>query len=150
MSPRVFVGSIIVGLLLLLYVASVIFAINIARCVAHTCGTLSIKDFHEGWSTAFTTVGGLVSALVISELALTKRKTMPSMQIAGAVAAIDPGKLVKLLSVAYVGVWLVAGLSAFIAGNLAYYNVFPLLTDMGKSWFGLAIAAAYAYFAIEP
>jgi len=26
----------------------------------------------------------------------------------------------------------------------------PAITDFGKAWFGLAIAAAYAYFGIDP
>ena len=46
-------------------------------------------------------------------------------------------------------VWLIAGLVAFIKGMYSP-NVLPPFTSVGQAWLGLAVAAAYAYFGLNP
>jgi hypothetical protein len=60
-------GSIIVIVLLILYVYSIGTAIDLAYS-----GTHPVEVLPEGISRTMATVGGLVSALVISQLAVTK------------------------------------------------------------------------------
>jgi len=49
----------------------------------------------------------------------------------------------------YVLVWLFSGLAAFPIGYLEYHCVVKTLTDLGSSWLGLVVAAAYAWLGIK-
>ena len=54
----------------------------------------------------------------------------------------------------YLIVWLLTGASAFLVGILWLDDTvaknFSVLVNLGSAWFGLAVAAAYAYLGIEP
>ena len=106
-------------------------------------------------STVLHTLQGLVSAIVIAILALTPPKQRLNLELfgvpAGAGVALD---IVQLVAVAYLLVWLLAGSSAFLYGTLflptGLEPKFQPLLDLGASWFGLAVAASYAFFGLKP
>lgn len=100
--------------------------------------------------TVLTLVGGLVSALVVAELAATKRGENPATRGLDAKASSGVKHLVTVLTGLYLLVWLVAGLSAFVVGFMQHPGVLQPLTDLGQAWLGLAIATVYAYFGINP
>ncbi|HET6449917.1 MAG TPA: hypothetical protein VFI08_01350, partial [Spirochaetia bacterium] len=50
----------------------------------------------------------------------------------------------------YIFVWLVLGLVALVVGVVVFPNVSKTLSNLGTAWLGVAVGAAYAYFAIRP
>lgn len=144
MSPKVLFGGIIVILLLVLYATSVGYAIWIVL------SDTSISKFSSGFSLVISTIGGLVSALVISELAITGTGETPGMRLLEQNASVDSQEILKVVTWTYLAIWLLAGLLSFIVGVMIYPDVLADLTTLGKSWLGLAAAAAYSYFALKP
>lgn len=147
---RLIFGGLIAIILLGLYVYSVVLAVMAVQClIAPGCQGYS-KDLNEGIVSVLNLVGGLVSALVIAELAVTD----PSGQPNGASLAINipaaTKKVVKLISTLYILVWVACGLASFVVGVLQHPNVVPALTTSAQSWLGLAVAAAYAYLGVRP
>lgn len=103
----------------------------------------------EGLIYVVTTVGGLVSALVIAVLSVTRPGGAPEM------AGFSPnGKWMRRLTNGvvslYLILWLIAGLSALVYGVMWYPGVLPTLSDIGTTWLGLAVSATYAYFGLNP
>jgi hypothetical protein len=113
------------------------------------CSTFTVSAFNDVMAQALSVIGGLVSAFIIAVLAVTKTGDAPvGSAIAQGVS--DRAKnLLKWVSGAYILVWLVAGLSAFMVG-MFHPSTLPALTNVGQSWLGLAVAAAYAYFGLSP
>lgn len=147
---RLIFGGLIAIILLGLYTYSVVLAIAAVQClIAPGCQGYS-KDLNEGIVSVLNLVGGLVSALVIAELAVTD----PSGQPTGASLAIDipatTKKVVRIISTLYILVWVACGLASFVVGVLQHPNVVPALTTSAQSWLGLAVAAAYAYLGLRP
>jgi hypothetical protein len=58
-------------------------------------------------------------------------------------------KLLIILTTTYVVAWLVCGLAAFVVGNILKPKKIQALTEYGKLWLGLAVAAAYSFFGIK-
>lgn len=146
---KLIVGGLVAVILLGLYVYSVIYGILVVQCVTTAgCTRYPLASYNDGMVQTLTTVGGLVSALVIAELAITK----PNDPVMGrALASGDPaGKrtAIKWITGAYLLVWVAAGLAAFVVGQMQHPKVLQPLTDMGLAWLGLAVAAAYAYLGI--
>lgn len=136
--------AILTFLMLVLYAAlvgSIVFK-------AYQCGG-NCADITQRTSIALNTVQSLVSALVISVLAITK----PGHPLTAKFMGI-PSPLVEKLAIAYVSTWLVVGGVAFVYGQFfmpeTQIKTFSVLVDLGAAWFGLAIAAAYAFLGIEP
>jgi hypothetical protein len=97
------------------------------------------------------TIGALVSAVVAAELAVTKRGEAPAGRAFGFTAPGEaPTDPAKWTALAYLVVWLVLGLLAVILGMIEYRVEVPKLIDFAKTWVGLALGAAYAYFGIDP
>src|SRR5688500_744265 len=100
-------------------------------------------------ASALSLIGGLIGALVISEVALT----VPGQ--ASAARALSPApsamstRLLKLVTLVYLIVWILCGLGALLIG-FRQPDAVAALTNLGESWFGLAIASGYAYFGIKP
>jgi len=98
---------------------------------------------------AVNSVQSLVSALVISVLAISKSEHSLNLQFLG-IASPQAEKV----AIAYVLTWLLVGSAAFVYGQFilpeAQIKMFSILVDVGTAWFGLAIAAAYAYLGIKP
>lgn len=137
--------------LLGLYVYAVQFAIAVVSCLETTgCSSHSVANFTEGFGTVITTVGGLVSALVISELAITEPGEVPVARVLGASPSTTASRTLKIVTASYLLIWLVTGLTAFIYGAMLHPGTLQALTDTGKAWLGLAVAAGYSYFALKP
>lgn len=143
-------GGLVAIILLGLYTYATVYAILAAMCLGNPpCGNYT-ADLNEGVVTVLNLVGGLVSALVIAQLAVTEPGTAPGAGLLGGENVADTTmKLVKVISVAYVAVWLACGLASLIVGYLQYPNVVSQLTANAKSWLGLAVAAAYSYLGVR-
>lgn len=104
---------------------------------------------NDGVIFVHTTVGGLISALVIAELAITKPGDTPGSRILDEYTSDRFKTNVARVTAIYLIVWLILGLSALIVGVMLYPDVSDTLSDTGTTWLGLAIAAGYSYFGIR-
>lgn len=103
-----------------------------------------------GYIYVLTTVAGLVSALVIAQLTVTSPGAVRS--IAG-YAPESRGAVITLNTIVaiYLIVWTLTGLSALVVGVMLYdSSANRTIADLGTTWLGLAVSAAYAYFGISP
>jgi hypothetical protein len=145
---RVF-GGLIAIVLLGLYTYAVGYAIEVVNCASTKgCQSPPVDYFTDGFALTMTTVGGLVSALVIAVLAVTKPGDAPVMHALGPSPSANAVSALKILTGAYLLVWVLVGLAAFVVGTMWHPGVLKPLTDLGQSWLGLAVAAGYAYFGI--
>jgi hypothetical protein len=143
-STRLVVGGIIAALFLGLFGYILIHAILYAQKLWPT--PPSADGFY-----LMNIIGGLVSAVVVAELALTATGGVPTGRTFAPEADADSaGPQPRRLAIIYVFVWLALGMAALLFGLLnRQVDVQPLI-DFAKTWVGLAIAAAYAYFGIQP
>lgn len=118
--------------------------VTLSGCTSHT-----VADFNDVMSQALSVIGGLVSAFIIAELAVTKSGDAPASRALAANASPRAKSILKWVSGLYILVWLVSGAYAFLIG-IEHPTALPVLTNVGQSWFGLAVAAAYAYFGLAP
>lgn len=93
-------------------------------------------------------LGGLVSALVVAELAIARPGEAPAARIIAANASARMQRRLRVVTTIYLIVWFVAGFAAFMIG-MSYPKALPPLTSVGQAWIGIAIAAAYAYFGVD-
>ena len=91
---------------------------------------------------------GLVSALVIAELATTKPGEEPTLRVAAKLEGRISKNLMMWTSRLYILAWLLFGGIAFLV-SLHYPNASPTLSSIGQSWFGLAVVSGYAYFGLN-
>lgn len=103
-----------------------------------------MEPFSDGLIYIVTTIGGLVSALVISRLTLSDPKETP--------VVLSQRKIQwkTFLELAYLLVWLLAGLSALVVGVIVRPEVSNTLSDIGTTWLGLAVASGFSYFGLRP
>lgn len=151
LSQKTIFGGVIAVILLGLYVYTVIVALAVTSCLAKgdECTSLTKDSFTSGMSTTLAMVGGLVSALVIAELAITKPGEVPVARALDENPTAQSETILKITTSLYLLIWIIFGLLAFIIGFLQYPGFLQPLTDLGQSWFGLAVAAAYAYLGIN-
>lgn len=144
-------SSLVVSVLLVIYVWLIWRGLNVIACIEDSgCAALSQTDFNDRMASSLALVNGLVSALVVSELAVTEPGKVPLAPFATQEMIQKIGKPVKLLAGLYLIVWLVAGLAAFFLGYLfADPDSLPPLSAIGQAWLGVAVGAAYAYFQIN-
>ena len=107
-------------------------------------------DFPANLVWIVTTIGTLVSALVITTLSIAERSGQPDIPLVKANNNGEKPGWVKKLANLYIAVWFLVGFSASILGLLLFPDINQTLSDIGKSFIGLAIAAAYALFGVEP
>ena len=149
MNAKLLFGAVIAIILLGLYGFSLIVAIRLALSAGG-------GDLNSGISYTLATVGGLVSALVITELSISKPGESPGARLFESADPNAPRSEVSssgtagMISIIYVLVWILLGLAAFVVGVLLRPDVVKALTDFGQAWLGLAVAAAYAYFGVKP
>jgi hypothetical protein len=150
MSLKFIFGGVIAIILLLIYVYAIVVGINVVgACVAtEGCRSAPPDSFNTGMVTALTLIGGLVSALVIAVLAVTRPGEGPARALNLNSPAI-PHTILNVVTGLYLAVWILAGLAAFFVGFLQHPGVLQSLTDLGQSWLGLAVAAAYSYFGLN-
>jgi len=141
----------LVALILLgFYAYSIVVAILATLCLSHAGCKDYTKDLSEGVVTVLSLIGGLVSALVVAELAVTQPGQAPALRLLAADATPLTKTVLTAVTVTYILVWLVCGVASLVIGYLQYPNVVPALTAAAKSWLGLAVAAAYSYFGLKP
>ncbi|HLI17412.1 MAG TPA: hypothetical protein VKV22_03970 [Rhodanobacteraceae bacterium] len=140
-------GGVIAIVLLGIYAWLIFVAARIALCEGAGCPAPA--SFNTTMAQALSVTTGLVSALVIAELAVTRSGEAPAARLLAANAAPRARLLLRWISTGYLVVWLVAGLAAFVVG-LQHPDALPALTNVGQAWFGIAVAAAYAYLGIKP
>lgn len=153
---QVIFGSIIAVVLLLLYSSILIFMIiQIVGCetASEYCGEAITK----GMVYVVTMIGGLISALVIAQLAITPTGEMPFMRQFANNSNITPesqppiGKTgITRLIIIYLSVWVLLGLAALVVGVIIYPDRSETISAIGNTWLGLAVAAGYSYFGIQP
>ena len=143
-------GGLVAVILLGLYAYATVYAIQAALCLGSgaPCTDYS-KDLNEGIVTVLNMVGGLVSALVIAQLAITEPGDPPGGGLLADDATNTTKNIVQFISIAYVAVWAACGLAALIVGYMKYPNLVPQLTAAAKSWLGLAVAAGYSYLGLK-
>jgi hypothetical protein len=140
------VGGSIAVILLLLYCVSMYFIITAVPCG----GGATCPKTTDGTVFVVTTVGGLVSALVISLLAVTNPGENPGAKLVAANAGPTAMKVTNVVVILYLVVWVVTGLAALVVGVMLYPGIDKTLGDSGTTWFGVAVAAGYSYFGIKP
>jgi hypothetical protein len=146
-SKLIFLG-VIACILLGLYVYATTIAVLTAQCKG-TSGCTSYTGMTEGLLTVLNLVGGLVSALVVVELAVTPVGQAPAARLVGGKAS-TALTTVKIVALIYILVWLLCGLASLIFGYLQYPDQVPELTASGKSWLGTAVASSYSYLGVKP
>jgi hypothetical protein len=154
----VILGGAIAYILLVLYSGTVVYMIYnvVVHAVEHIAvdakgKILPIPKYQFGSGIIFvvTTIGGLVSALVIAKLAVTEPGENPVIiQQLEAAQQTSSNWSVWLVG-GYLFVWLVTGFAALIVGVMMYPEVNSNLSDIGTTWLGLAVAAGYSYFGIK-
>jgi hypothetical protein len=142
-------GGVIAIVLLVFYVLLVHSAVEVVNCLSTSgCTEPAVASFNDVKSQAMSVLGGLVSALIISELAITKPGETPAARLL--VATSDKAKnILRWTTWLYIGAWLVTGAWAFWTG-LNHPATLPALTSVGQAWLGLSVASAYAYFGLSP
>lgn len=143
-------GGAIAIILLGIYLHLIRVAYLVVSCATTAgCTTYPPGYFNDAMAQALAIVGGLVSALVIAELAATKPGEAPAARALADDASSRAKFILKIVSAVYVLAWMGAGLTAFFVG-LYHPKELPPLTSLGQAWLGLAVASAYAYFGIKP
>ncbi|MBO0930703.1 hypothetical protein [Fibrella aquatilis] len=160
---RVIFLAAIAFFLLYLYAYATWYAIQVLKCL-NTPGCVAFAYPAKSPDTPLSflpLVGGLVSALVISVLAITPPKDSPDTTIVSSVqnmsraeaeGVVDWAKVVtQVLTYVYLLGWFVCGVASvyyvYMKGNTI---PLPEFTAAAKSWMGLAIASAYAFFGLRP
>ena len=143
-------GGLVALVLLGLYVYLVVIGCLVVDCVnTPGCSTYSVSGFNDVEAQALAVISGLITALVIAELATSKRGEQGSSSLLGE----NPSRLAKntltWTTRFYILAWLLTGLVAFMVG-LGNPGTLPTLTAIGQTWFGIAIAIAYSYFGLKP
>lgn len=142
-------GGLVSVILLGIYVHLVRLAVKVVDCVSKAgCTEYAMTYFNEGMAQALSVVGGLVSALVVAELAMARPGEAPARHALAKDAPTWTVRVVSIISTFYVLVWIGAGLTAFLVG-LYHPEAVPPLTTLGQAWLGLAVSAAYAYFGLK-
>jgi len=97
---------------------------------------------------AVNILGGLVSAVVIGNLALAGTGGTPETQVREMIKAYGAG-LMKATVWTYIIIWLLVGAASFYVGVIKCPDVSEQLNAMGKSWLGILVGALYAWFGIK-
>jgi len=143
-------GGAVAVILLGVHVRLVRLALSIVACVSNPeCTVYKAADFNGAMAQALSAIGGLIGALVIAELAVTKPgEGLAARRVSPGRSSLA-GKVVNYVAFFYVLIWLGTGLWAFLV-TLHHPEALPALTNFGQAWFGLAVAAAYSYFGLKP
>ena len=120
----------------------------------HTCREGDIQSlidkYHSGYIYVVTTVGGLVSALVVAKLGATKPGEVPLLFSKRSLKTGNYIETINNIVVSfYLLMWACVGLSSLIVGVLIHPQIIPTVSDIGTVWLGLAVSSGYAYFEID-
>ena len=156
---RNFFGGLLALVLLVLYSSILIYML----LEATHCGKAGVDackvaiDDNQGMIYVVTTIGGLISALVITELAVTPPGENIAHRFMEPADASNPPatgeKIVRgaitTLTYTYLIAWVLLGLAALVIGVVMYPEASITIRAMGNTWLGLAVAAGYSYFGIK-
>jgi hypothetical protein len=137
-------GGFLAFILLLLYTFSVIYII------IHVLDPSRFSDPTQGFIFVVNSIYGLISALVVASLAITKPGGTPVIESLTIKSDGSVNKWVLGLTWGYLVVWVIVGLAALVIGVMLFPDSNATLKDLGTSWLGLAIAAGFAWFGIKP
>ena len=141
-------GPVIAFILLILYAGLVVYIIWEVLTSA-SVNPENALEFPGVLISVVTTIGGLVSALVVMTLTNTKPMENPSLMRFAVKDDGEQSKLGKMLVWAYLSTWLIVGSAALLVGML-HPQVNQTLKDIGTTWLGLAVASASTYLGIKP
>jgi hypothetical protein len=146
MKYKVIIGGMIAYILLLLYTGIAAYIIiKVLECAGDaSCSKL---DLRQGLVYVLTTVGGLVSALVVSRMTTTTPGSDPAV-----FTHFKDGQplVVNVIVWCYLIIWTFTGLASLVVGVIIFPDICKTLSDIGTTWLGMAVAAGYAYFNIDP
>jgi hypothetical protein len=143
-------SSAIALLMLFGYVYLLMIAGAAIECITTPgCTEYTTASFNDNMTQALSVIGGLVSALVIAELAITKPGEAPVARVLTESATDGSKNALKVVTACYILVWLGAGVYAFYI-SLHQPKALPEITSLGQAWLGLAVASSYAYFGLKP
>jgi hypothetical protein len=149
------IAQVLPVILLIFYVFAIGTAISSTLLAARQCRTNAgcAEAFHarriEGVNLILNVVGGLVSALVVAELAITQPGELPSAQILKKRQTKSTKRIATIISTAFIIVWLLGG-AASVLMYVLYPSAIPItLSEFAKAWLGLALASAYSYLGIR-
>jgi hypothetical protein len=146
MTFRALFITAIVVVLLVFYISLTSDAISLLDCTPQpTC----LGQFSESMASALAVIGGLVSAVVIAELALATPNKPPFSRILGDPAPPAKLTLLRVVTLLYLVAWFGVGIWVLVA-TWRKPDAIPALTALARSWFALAVAAGYAYFGLKP
>jgi hypothetical protein len=144
-------GGALAFILLALYAFTVVYMIVAALGWGRTVPVpTNALEFSDGLVFVVTTIGGLVSALVVAKLAATTPGDSPSIRNITSTTTAAQKKNDSWLAGVYLAVWLLVGLGALVVGVMMYPEANQTLHDIGTTWLGLGVASGYAYFGIQP
>jgi hypothetical protein len=146
MKYRIIIGGIIACILLILYSSLSVFVVfKVAACAGDPdCTDIML---HQGIIYVLTTVGGLVSALVVSRMTITSPGADPA---AFRSLGVKQPRIVNIIVWSYLVIWTFTGCATLVAGVILFPGICKTLADLGTTWLGIAVAAVYAYFNIDP
>lgn len=139
-------GGVIAFILLMLYAGTVGYMIWAIVGPEHG----DTVTFSQGLIFVVTTINGLISALVVTNLAITKPGESPAIVRDMVRKDGTPNPWPTILTGGYIAIWLIVGLAALVIGVMIYPDVNTTLKDLGTTWLGLAVAAGYSYFGVTP
>lgn len=148
MSAKTIMGGLLACILLGIYAFLMWLAISAA--LEPDCDLVCQgKHFTDKMAAALMTIGTLVSGVIIAELAITRPTQTPGVRLLDSSSSRAAIQGLKIVVYAYLAIWLVCGLTAFLVGLVKDVVHKPLL-DAGNAWLGLALSAGYAFFGITP
>ena len=150
MKYRTLIGGIIAYILLALYSGIAGYIIYLVVSSYINAEPFPKDLVNGGMVYVLTTVGGLVSALVISKLTITKPGDDPTVFEATKTLKTSQKNIVKIIVWFYLFVWMLVGLSALLVGVIFFPDQSGTLSDLGTNWLGIAVAAGYAYLGLDP
>jgi hypothetical protein len=146
LKHKLIIGGIIAYILLILYGGIAVYITQQAIACSYDPSCSKI-ELHDGLSYVLTTVGGVVSALVVSKMTITTPGSDPAV-----FKQFGEGQplLVNIIVWSYLIIWTAIGLASLVVGVVIFPGICKTLSDFGTTWLGLAVAAGYAYFNIDP
>ncbi len=143
MNTRFLVGGFLTIILLFLYAYLVYEGLSFVLCEQKCI------PFNSQKSAALVLLSGLVSGVVIAELALTPPNKLPAARLLSQNATPRSQRWVGGVAIFYLLVWTIAGLACFFVAYLSHPDKLATLSDLGWNWIGLAVTAAYAWIGVD-
>ena len=95
-----------------------------------------------------TGIGGLVSAVVIATLGISKSGGAPTGLVQKLSKDFDE-ILMTIVTIVYIAVWFILGCFIVYYGVIKFPDASSTINELGQAWIGLAVGAAYAYIGIN-